>query len=118
MINEDEVSRVLATMGGNESVEGGEAAGQLTGRLAAEIYAAVETGESDFWSGVYTPYTENRITRDVVVAVVEQARATGAGTMPKLAQKLRACDPASEDAEEKKTFYRFKNFLYKTIRIA
>ncbi|HKK00655.1 MAG TPA: sigma 54-interacting transcriptional regulator, partial [Desulfuromonadales bacterium] len=118
VISEDNISRVLTAMSGSEHAEDGEAAGQLTGRLAAEIYAAIESGESDFWSGVYTPYTESRITRDMVVAVVEQARAAGSGTMPKLARTLKACDPASEDAEEKKTFYRFKNFLYKTIRIA
>jgi hypothetical protein len=38
--------------------------------------------------------------------------------MPKLARLLRACDPGSSDPEERKRFYRFKNFLYKTIRIS
>jgi hypothetical protein len=37
--------------------------------------------------------------------------------MPKLARTLLVCDPDSEAAEDKKIFYRFKNFLYKTIRI-
>jgi hypothetical protein len=37
--------------------------------------------------------------------------------MPKLAQRLRACDPTDDSDEEKRNFYRFKNFLYKTVRI-
>ena len=35
--------------------------------------------------------------------------------MPKIARQLRACNP--EDPEEQKTFFRFKNFLYKTVRL-
>jgi hypothetical protein len=54
----------------------------------------------------------------VVAQVVEMARAQGAATMPKAAELLRACDPRSDDDEERKTFFKFKNFLYKTIRIS
>ncbi len=49
--------------------------------------------------------------------LIEKARAEGATTMPKLARLLCACDPAGESEEEKKNFYRFKNFFYKTVRI-
>ena len=115
VISEEEIRLVLAAMGGAEQ-EG--AAGRLTGQLAGEIYAAIEAGESDFWRGVHAPYTQNRISRDVVVAVVEQARAAGATTMPRLARQLRAGADEGDAAQEQKTFYRFKNFLYKTIKIA
>jgi hypothetical protein len=37
--------------------------------------------------------------------------------MPRLAEVLHACDPFSDQKEEKKTFLKFKNFLYKTIRL-
>jgi len=50
--------------------------------------------------------------------VIEEARRQGAASMPKLARLLRACDPADDSAEGRKAFFRFKNFLYKTIRIS
>ena len=37
--------------------------------------------------------------------------------MPRVARMLAACDPAGEDPEERRTFFKFKNFLYKTIKI-
>ena len=39
-----------------------------------------------------------------------------ATSMPKIARQLRACNP--DNPEEQKVFFRFKNFLYKTIRIS
>ncbi len=91
---------------------------RLTEEAAREIFAAVTRGGQDFWSAVHLPYSENRISRDVVAQVVELARAQGATTMPKAAELLRACDPRSDDDEERKTFFKFKNFLYKTIKIS
>ncbi|WP_298036167.1 GPMC system transcriptional regulator [uncultured Desulfuromonas sp.] len=93
------------------------AAERLTDQVAEEIFRAIQAGEGDFWSGVHAPYSESRISRDVVAAVVELARAHGASTMPRIASLLGACDPKSADPLERKTFYKFKNFLYKTIKI-
>ncbi len=116
VIGEDDLRRILDQTGqGTGEAEG--TAEQLRDRLAGEILAAIGRGEQDFWSGVYHPFSENRIARDTVIAVIDQARAAGANSMPKLARLLKACDPGSDDAEEKKVFYRFKNFLYKTVRI-
>ncbi len=89
----------------------------LTRRLAGEILQRIRQGKETFWSGVYQPYSEGRISRDVVRSLIEQAKGQGARSMPRLAVLLRACDPKSDDAQEKKVFYRFKNFLYKTIRL-
>jgi len=91
---------------------------QLTQQVARELFDRISAGETDFWMGVHKPFTEKRISRDVVAALIELARAEGASTMPKIATKLAACDPASDDPEERRTFFRFKNFLYKTIRIS
>jgi transcriptional regulator with GAF, ATPase, and Fis domain len=91
---------------------------RLTQELAQEILAAIEQGNGSFWDRVYLPFSDNRIARDVVLEVIAQARTRGAASMPKLARLLRACDPGSSDPEERKRFYRFKNFLYKTIRIS
>lgn len=71
----------------------------------------------DFWAIVYQPYSRQEITREVVLKLIEKARAEGATNMPKLARFLNACSPDSSDAEEKRSFFRFKNFLYKTVRI-
>ncbi|WP_029916335.1 hypothetical protein [Pelobacter seleniigenes] len=37
--------------------------------------------------------------------------------MLKLVRLLRACTQPEESPEERRKFYRFKNFLYKTVRI-
>lgn len=96
----------------------GGRAEKLADALADEIFEDLRNARRDFWDAVYQPFSGNRITRETVLAIVERARAEGAGTMPKLAQTLRACNPRSEDPEEKKIFFRFKNFLYKTIRVS
>ncbi|HEX9874805.1 MAG TPA: GPMC system transcriptional regulator [Deferrimonas sp.] len=108
---------ILQARGNQETREEEGAVERLTEQAAREIFAAIARGELDFWSAVHLPYSENRISRDVVAQVVELARAQGASTMPKAAELLRACDPRSDDDEERKTFFKFKNFLYKTIRI-
>ena len=90
---------------------------QLNEKLAQRVFTSILTGEEDFWSAIYTPYSNNDLPRDAVIATIDLARAQGAGTMPAIARKLKACDPSSDDSAERKTFFRFKNFLYKTIRI-
>lgn len=89
----------------------------LTEQVAREIYNVIVTGENDFWTALYIPYTSNTISRDVVSGVIDIARERGANNMPQIATMLRACDSQSDDDTERKTFYKFKNFLYKTIRI-
>ena len=89
----------------------------LTDQLAREIYNEVVAAEKDFWTALYIPYTNNTISRDVVSSVIDLARERGASNMPQIATMLRACDSQSDDDKERKTFYKFKNFLYKTIRI-
>ncbi|PNU18584.1 Fis family transcriptional regulator [Geothermobacter hydrogeniphilus] len=90
---------------------------RLTEELAEQILESITSGQETFWTALYNPYSENRITRDMVLAVLNLARRQGATSMPKLAGLLHACDPKSDRNEERKTFFRFKNFLYKTIRI-
>jgi transcriptional regulator with GAF, ATPase, and Fis domain len=114
VITEEDIRQVLGTLE-PQGVEG--TVEKLTEQVARDIFDAIGRGETDFWAGVYVPYSESRISRDAVAAVVDQARRQGATTMPKVAEMLRACDPKDNDPEERKTFYRFKNFLYKTIRI-
>ena len=86
-------------------------------QLAESIVSSISTG-NDFWRAVYEPYTGNHISREVVRQVIEKARERAGKSMPKIAAFLKAVDPETADSkEEKLRFFRFKNFLYKTVRI-
>ncbi len=115
VITEEDVRKVLGTLDLHVSEDATE---KLNEKLAEEIFDAIRQQDKDFWTGAYLPYSENRISRDVVAALVDLARREGAVNMPRIAVMLGACDPKSEQAEERKAFYKFKNFLYKTIRIS
>jgi transcriptional regulator with GAF, ATPase, and Fis domain len=78
---------------------------------------ALRTGEGDFWSLVHQPFTEKQLTKDTVRALVAAVRRGGARNMPEIATALKACDPRSANAEEQRRFFKFKNFLYKTVRV-
>ena len=89
----------------------------LTEQLAEETLQKILRHEGDFWAVLYEPYARQEITRELVLRVVEKARSEGGTNMPKLARVLQACDPSATDEGEKKRFYRFKNFFYKTVKL-
>jgi transcriptional regulator with GAF, ATPase, and Fis domain len=90
---------------------------QLRDQIADQILVEIEGGK-DFWEAVYEPYSKNRISRDVVALVVERSRLTADRTMPQIARSLRAATgDIRNDAEERRKFFKFKNFIYKTIKI-
>jgi hypothetical protein len=66
---------------------------------------------------VHKPFTDNQLTRDTVRVLIETTRRSGARNMPDIAIALKACDPHSQDDDEQRRFYKFKNFLYKTVKI-
>ncbi|MDY0268502.1 GPMC system transcriptional regulator [Trichloromonas sp.] len=115
VISEEDIRRAI---GEAERPKGTVAVEKLTAQVAEEIFSDLRKGEGDFWEKVYEPFSASRISRDVVAAVIDLARREGATNMPKIAVMLQACDPRAKDAESRKTFFRFKNFLYKTIHIA
>jgi transcriptional regulator with GAF, ATPase, and Fis domain len=82
-----------------------------------KIIHAIKSSEQNFWEAIYTPYSQQEITKATVLKLVEHARSEGATNMPKLARYFAACDPSAKKPEETKRFYRFKNFLYKTVGI-
>ena len=88
-----------------------------TEQLAEKLLSQILDNQGNFWSVVYQPYSKQEITREVVLKLVEKARAEGATNMPKLARLFAACNPDNPSEEEKRSFFRFKNFLYKTVRI-
>lgn len=113
-IQKDDIEKALLARSSGVPTDSKQA---LEKQLADEILQLIDTQEQDFWQAVYQPYSQKEITREVVLKVIEEARRQGANSMPKLARLLHACDPADSSAEGRKTFFRFKNFLYKTIRV-
>ncbi len=98
----------------NPSSSVNDMSSQMADRIIAEI-----TAGSDFWQVVYEPYTGNHISREIVRLVIEKARERSGKSMPRIAQFLRAVDTEKLGTkEESLRFFRFKNFLYKTVRIS
>ena len=94
-----------------------QASALLNDQLATEILEEIKNGK-DFWEAVYEPYSHNRIPRDVVRIAIDKSRAVAGKGMPQIARYLKAVsgDLANDD-EERKRFFKFKNFLYKTVKI-
>ncbi len=93
------------------------AAATLNEQVAGEILADIDKGK-DFWTAVYEPYSRNMISRDVVRLVIEQSRGRAGKGMPQIARHLKAISgDVNGDEEERKRFFKFKNFLYKTVKI-
>ena len=88
----------------------------LDERLAGEIVDKIASGGS-FWSDVYEPYSRNDISRETVRMVIEKARSKAGKTMPAVARYLKALVDGVEKEEEQRQLFRFKNFLYKTVKI-
>ncbi|WP_224984378.1 GPMC system transcriptional regulator [Geomonas agri] len=89
----------------------------LAEEVASDILSDIEAGK-DFWECVYEPYSQSRISKDVVRLVVERSRSVAGKSMPEVARHLKAVTGSpQEDEEERKRFFRFKNFLYKTVKI-
>jgi DNA-binding NtrC family response regulator len=111
VISADDVRRALAS--GQQPAVYAEAQQDPLRRIPA----ALQSGEGDFWELIHRPFSENRMTRDTVRALIEESRRAGARNIPDIALALKACDPHSKDKEEQRRFYKFKNFLYKTVKI-
>jgi len=114
MVTGDDI-RLAITSGMRDSSV--SASQELNDRVAAEIMARLAQ-DSDFWEEVYEPYSRNLISRDVVRLVIEKGRAAAGKALPQVARYLKAVTgDINGDEEERKRFFRFKNFLYKTVRI-
>lgn len=119
-ISSDDIRRAIGTSIGAQTamLDDTDAQEKIHAELAQRVFTSIVNDVEDFWSALYTPYTNNNLPRAAVIACIELARSQGATTMPAIAKMLKACDPNDVSTSERKTFFRFKNFLYKTIRIA
>ncbi len=98
------------------AVTGISDARELSGHLADSIIEKIRQG-GNFWQDVYEPFTRNDISRDVVRLVLENSRALAGRSLPGVARYLQALNEKMSPDEERKMLYKFKNFLYKTVRI-
>jgi DNA-binding NtrC family response regulator len=87
----------------------------LAAHLADTIVERIRQG-GDFWQDVYEPFTRNDISRDVVRLVVEKSRAFAGRPLPGVARYLQAVNDDASVDEQRKMMFKFKNFLYKTVR--
>lgn len=89
---------------------------ELASHLADTIIEKIRQG-GNFWQDLYEPFTRNDISRDVVRLAVEKSRAFAGRPLPAVARSLRALTDGMSDDEQRKMLYKFKNFLYKTVRL-
>ncbi|BEH09578.1 MULTISPECIES: GPMC system transcriptional regulator [Geobacter] len=115
VLTADDVRRALAA--GMREFAPATATQELNDRMVTEILDKIANGET-FWEAVYEPYSRNAIPRDAVRLVIERSRDAAGRSMPQVARYLKAVgDDVEENDEERKRFFKFKNFLYKTVKI-
>ncbi len=116
VINADSIRQAIAGTGGAEPALQLPTARNLDERLAADILERIQ-GEGDFWSEVYEPFSHNDISRETVRLVIDKTRGLAGKTMPAVARYLKALGEGLEQDEEQRRLFKFKNFLYKTVKI-
>ena len=116
VINADSIRLAIAGTGSTEPSAPPPAVRNLDERLAGDIIARIGGG-GDFWSEVYEPFSHNDISRETVRLVIEKARGLAGKTMPAVARYLKALGDGVGNEEEQRRLFKFKNFLYKTVKI-
>ena len=115
VITADSIRMAIAGTGSGEPPQL-PAVRSLDERLATEIIERIQAG-GDFWGEVYEPFSHNDISRETVRLVIEKSRVQAGKTMPAVARYLKALGDGGEKDEEQRRLFKFKNFLYKTVRI-
>jgi DNA-binding NtrC family response regulator len=115
IISGDSIRMAIAGTSSAEPSPQLPAARTLDERLATDIMERIQAG-GDFWGEVYEPFSRSDISRETVRLVIEKARALAGKTLPAVARYLKAVADGSGQDEERRLF-KFKNFLYKTVKI-
>jgi len=116
VISAESIRKAIAGTGFSEPMPQPPAVRSLDERLATEILQRIQAG-GDFWGEVYEPFSRSDISRETVRLVIEQARLLAGKTMPLVARYLKAIGVEAGQDEEQRRLFKFKNFLYKTVRI-
>jgi transcriptional regulator with GAF, ATPase, and Fis domain len=110
------ISEAIAGTGRLEARTSSSVTHDLDERLADEIVDRIAAG-GDFWSDIYDPFSRNDISRETVRLVIDKTRLLAGKTMPAVARHLKAVGKSGNSAEEQRLLFKFKNFLYKTVKI-
>ncbi|HEY3307352.1 MAG TPA: GPMC system transcriptional regulator [Desulfuromonadaceae bacterium] len=116
IISADAISIAIAGMTNVMSSSNPGTAHALDERVASDIIERIKS-DGDFWSQVYDPFTRNDISRETVRLVIEKARGFAGRTIPAVARYLKAVDESNGTDEDRRKLFKFKNFLYKTVKI-
>ena len=116
VISADAIRQAIAGTGSGEPTPVLPAVRNLDERLAGDIIGRIQDG-GDFWSEIYEPFSRNDISRETVRLVIEKARGLAGKTMPAVARYLKAVGGGEGLDEEQRRLFKFKNFLYKTVKI-
>lgn len=116
IITAEAITMAIAGMGTVSNSHQLPAAHDLDERLASDIIEKIAAG-GDFWTDVYEPFSRSDISRETVRLVIEKARGLAGKTMPAVARYMKALGEGAEPEEEQRLLFKFKNFLYKTVRI-
>ena len=116
VISADSIRLAIAGTGSGEPAPNPPAVRNLDERLAGDIIERIRNG-GDFWSEVYEPFSKSDISRETVRLVIEKARGLAGKTMPAVARYLKAIGEGAGQDEEQRRLFKFKNFLYKTVKI-
>jgi transcriptional regulator with GAF, ATPase, and Fis domain len=116
IINAETIRLAIAGTGSGEPGLQPVSARNLDERLANDILARIRE-HGDFWSEVYEPFSKSDISRETVRLVIEKARGQAGKTMPAVARYLKALGAEEGQEEQQRRLFKFKNFLYKTVKI-
>ncbi|MGB9080790.1 MAG: GPMC system transcriptional regulator [Desulfuromonadaceae bacterium] len=116
VITAEAITLAIAGTGSLESRPKLSVVHDLDELVAGEVIDKIAAG-GDFWSDIYEPFSRNDISRETVKLIIEKARAKAGKTIPAVARYLKAVAEGLEKEEELRQLFRFKNFLYKTVKI-
>lgn len=116
VITGEAISEAIAGTGSLETWPKPSVVHDLDEQVAGAILDKIAAG-GDFWSDIYEPFSRNDISRETVRLAIEKARTKAGKTMPAVARYLKALTDGLEKEEEQRQLFRFKNFLYKTVKI-
>jgi len=116
VINGDAIRTAIASSGAAEIYSQKTAVRVLDEQLAADLLEQIEAG-GNFWDDVYEPFSRSDIPRETVRLLIEKTRLVAGKTLPAVARHLKALDGCSGEEDERRRLFKFKNFLYKTVKI-
>ncbi|MDD5106111.1 MAG: GPMC system transcriptional regulator [Desulfuromonadaceae bacterium] len=116
VITGEAISEAIAGTARLEARTPPSAVHDLDKQVADEIVGKIVAG-GDFWADIYEPFSHNEISRETVRQVIEKSRCSAGKTMPAIARYLKAFAEGMDKDEEQRQLFRFKNFLYKTVKL-